>query len=136
MRITTIRYGKLVNLGDYNNERFEATAEREEGESPEAAASQLAAYVDTMLAVRAAEREALAEHEARERRIAYTRSEIARYTRELALLEAKPKDRRQGYEIERVDFLKPEIERLRQVLANPDVKSDQGDDYDEDEEDR
>lgn len=124
MRITTISYARLVNLGDYSNERISATAEVAEGDDPQHAFVELAAYVDKMAADRQLERERIAAEEDRKHRIRAARSEMERYTRELAGLEAKPEDKRVDWENERIARFKPEIKRLQQVLANPDAKPD------------
>ena len=49
MRITTITYARLRNLGRYENERLEATAEVAEGETAEEVARYLRAWVEQQL---------------------------------------------------------------------------------------
>ncbi len=51
MRITTIEYRRLVNLGRYENEHLTATAEVAEGDDPSEAAAALRAFVLTQLGV-------------------------------------------------------------------------------------
>jgi hypothetical protein len=46
MKITQVHYQKLVNLGDYQNERVGAWATVEDGEAPEEALATLTAWVE------------------------------------------------------------------------------------------
>lgn len=49
MKITTISYQAVKNLGNYESERLEATADVEEGETPDDAALKLRQWVNLQL---------------------------------------------------------------------------------------
>jgi predicted nucleic acid-binding Zn-ribbon protein len=49
MIIKSIEYGKTASIGNYTTERLYATAELEEGESPEQALTELQTWVDDRL---------------------------------------------------------------------------------------
>lgn len=53
MKITTVGYSFLPNLGDYQNERFEMTAEVQEGETPEEVVKELKQQVLALCGERA-----------------------------------------------------------------------------------
>ncbi len=49
MKITTISYQAVKNLGNYESERLEATAQLEEGENPDDVALKLRRWVNLTL---------------------------------------------------------------------------------------
>ncbi len=49
MRITTIRYERLHNLGNFSHEKFTAEAVLPEGDDPIAAGAELRTYVDEQI---------------------------------------------------------------------------------------
>lgn len=64
MRIQSLTYKRLVNLGDYNNETFEATALLSEGDDIYQAALEIRSFVEGQIAVRETVYEMLARHHA------------------------------------------------------------------------
>lgn len=69
MRIEHISYKRLVNLGSYNNETFEATAVVEVGDNASAAAEELRNFVEQQVAVRETIEQMLAQHHALEQEV-------------------------------------------------------------------
>lgn len=51
MHLTAITYQRVKNLGNYESERFEATAHVDEGEDPDGAYEALKAYVERHLGI-------------------------------------------------------------------------------------
>lgn len=49
MRVTEITYGRLVNRGNFSNERLEVTVEVAEGEDPRAAVTRAKAFIERQL---------------------------------------------------------------------------------------
>lgn len=52
MNIQTISYQRVQNLGNYESQRFEATANVVEGEDPQVAFEALKAYVESQLGIK------------------------------------------------------------------------------------
>lgn len=64
MRIQSLTYKRLVNLGNYNNETFEAVALLNEGDDINQAAADLRRFVEQQVAVRETVEAMLARHHA------------------------------------------------------------------------
>ena len=64
MRIQSLTYKRLVNLGNYNNETFEAVALLNEDDDINQAATDLRQFVERQIAVRETVEDMLARHHA------------------------------------------------------------------------
>ena len=64
MRIESLTYKRLVNLGNYNNETFEAVALLNENDDINQAATDLRQFVERQIAVRETVEDMLARHHA------------------------------------------------------------------------
>lgn len=52
MKITSVQYGRLVNLGNFENEKLSAWATVEEGETPEEALAKVTAFIEAQAGTR------------------------------------------------------------------------------------
>ena len=68
MKLQTVTWARLVNLGNYENERIEASGVVEEGETGTEARQKIQAYVEEQVALCKAEREEARKRAAEERR--------------------------------------------------------------------
>lgn len=46
MKVKTVTYARLINMGSYEHERFELTIDLEEGETPSEAINRARAFID------------------------------------------------------------------------------------------
>lgn len=84
MKITTVTYAKLVNLGNYSNEKLSVTAEVSEDDAPDVVIDALRLRVESTLDAWQADREAALERENIASRRREAEQELALCSSELA----------------------------------------------------
>ncbi len=84
MQITSVHYSHLVNLGNYENQKFAAWAQVEEGETPETALATLKSWVENQAGISPEAQAAESQAERLERRLQQARYDMQRMQTEFA----------------------------------------------------